>query len=652
MSKNNSNADQKNAPILMPSSKALMCSADASETLRCLIEPVANATPVKLDALSSLLAANQWQREKPYPGTCQLILRIAFFFDGTGNNREADEATDEHSNVARLFKAHPLTKAQEGLYAFYIPGLGTYFKDVGDPGTDSKGAAFGSFGEKRLAHAMKQLEDTIAFHGASKIAEIRIALFGFSRGAALARAFANRIYAHCKYGTKGYHWGSINKPCSIYFMGLFDTVASVGLPASTSDLSYEIASKSLTLDEGLARRRKGYLQTGLDNIAFGAQPGADPTQAVYDGHMSWGNELAIPPIVSNVRHILAMNEMRNSFPADTVAMSRALPPGAYEMVCPGVHSDVGGGYRPGEGGKSVRAELMLSKIPLRQIYDYACAAGVPLLSLDNPLIKRDFIYEQALADRYNAVIATAGRSHATLGAAILAYTKLGFRARFFSLRRRMKAHKNRETTPYEKMVAAQEEQFAREAREQQARLKVLQDRFHAAKNEEDAAYLEWTRNASVSPFMPNTEDLKAYESAKARTAQAEEAYLRELAKYNTLPTHQGELLAALEVYDRNLLQDVETLKQLAKDGRKMRPHYAALLQAYDDEFIHNRGLDAERDKLVIEFFENFVHDSLAGFAKDATLPSDPRCYYIGGDDELKYANNEPVLTGDDVQQVA
>lgn len=41
---------------------------------------------------------------------------------------------------------------------------------------------------------------------------------------------------------------------------------------------------------------------------------------------------------------------------------------------------------------------------------------------------------------------------------------------------------------------------------------------------------------------------------------------------------------------------------------------------------------------------SFVHDSLAGFAKDVTLPSDPRCCYIGGDEELKYANNRPVET--------
>ena len=35
--------------------------------------------------------------------------------------------------------------------------------------------------------------------------------------------------------------------------------------------------------------------------------------------------------------------------------------------------------------------------------------------------------------------------------------------------------------------------------------------------------------------------------------------------------------------------------------------------------------------------DQYVHDSLAGFAKDETLPSDPRCIYVGGDDEYRFA---------------
>jgi hypothetical protein len=67
---------------------------------------------------------------------------------------------------------------------------------------------------------------------------------------------------------------------------------------------------------------------------------------------------------------------------------------------------------------------------------------------------------------------------------------------------------------------------------------------------------------------------------------------------------------------------------------RLRPHYKALLEAYEAEFKHNKGL---RDEKIIAFFDEYVHDSLASFAKDATLPSDPRVIFIGGNKRLEYA---------------
>jgi hypothetical protein len=81
------------------------------------------------------------------------------------------------------------------------------------------------------------------------------------------------------------------------------------------------------------------------------------------------------------------------------------------------------------------------------------------------------------------------------------------------------------------------------------------------------------------------------------------------------------------------------------DGRSkrpeipLRPHYAGLIEAYEAEFTHNRGLlSGHPDALA--FFEHHVHDSLAGFAKDATLPSDPRVVFIGGDTRSQFAKGQ------------
>jgi hypothetical protein len=67
----------------------------------------------------------------------------------------------------------------------------------------------------------------------------------------------------------------------------------------------------------------------------------------------------------------------------------------------------------------------------------------------------------------------------------------------------------------------------------------------------------------------------------------------------------------------------------------LRPHYKAMVEAYVNEFVENKGLT---DEAVISFFDHYVHDSLAGFGKDATLPSDPRVVYLGGDEKYQYAS--------------
>ncbi len=635
---------------------ALGTSAAVSETLHSPIEPTSHAPrggPSHGEQAQAIEARLQ-NRCPAY--TCKVALKLAFFFDGTGNNLDADEATDEHSNVGRLYKSHPDNDPSIGLYRFYVPGLGTYFPDIGDVGDDD-GLAFGKHGEQRLDKAMQWLKETIARHPAEKIIDIRLSVFGFSRGAALARAFARRIAAACVETDGGHVWPSAGKVLSIEFMGLFDTVASVGAPASTGSLSIAIAKKWTPLDKGLDQRRAGVAMTGLNDIAFGERAGADPTQAVYDGHMSWGRNLRVPSVVKQLTHLMAMHEVRNSFPAETVWDGKTMPVGAVEMVYPGVHSNVGGGYRPGESGKSLASLFMLSKLPLRKMYDDARRNGVPLLPLDNPRIKGDFEYDQALTDRFNATCAATGWSHGNLGTAILAHMRTYYRWRFGKIKLKLAAEAAGQRLEQEREIAKQEQVFAGEARGVagaeglQARVQRLETdpTRRAAEKDMDNKKAAWLASVQQNPGASDRRARASYEDAKRHYDNVSDPYLQARGKLRTLPAHSGELLGALDAYDHHLLKDVQTLKALQTDRatRKrpstLRPHYKALLEAHDDEFIHHRGIDPERDKLVIEFFDNFVHDSLAGFARDATLPSDPRCYYVGGDNELKYADLRPVF---------
>ena len=119
----------------------------------------------------------------------------------------------------------------------------------------------------------------------------------------------------------------------------------------------------------------------------------------------------------------------------------------------------------------------------------------------------------------------------------------------------------------------------------------------------------------------------------------------------------------ITMYDAQLLADARAIERACNfvlPGRSkpdpairanLRPHYKGLLAAYTNEYVLGQGLTDEK---IIAFFDNHVHDSLAGFAQDATLPSDPRVIYLGGDEKYKYAGiqvqehsplsiNEPTL---------
>jgi hypothetical protein len=274
---------------------------------------------------------------------CRLYVKISVYFDGTGNNlyNELKKPIEKQalSNVARLFLAAIDDKSQDS-FPLYIPGVGTPFKSTFSDLDEDKGGvlgmAFGKGGEMRLQDALLRFSEVLNIKygaGAMKhIPVIQVNVFGFSRGAALARAFVLRLLQEqCENGdsSDGVVWKSYfgtRVPLQINFLGLFDTVASVGGPKL---------------------------------------------------HADWAKDLRIPPAVKRCVHLVSGHEVRQAFPLDSIALNGEYPSNSEEVVYPGVHADVGGGYYPNEQGRSAE----LAKLPLREMYLEALKAGVPLLSL-------------------------------------------------------------------------------------------------------------------------------------------------------------------------------------------------------------------------------------------------------------------------------
>lgn len=383
---------------------------------------------------------------------CAIPVQVGLFFDGTNNNmyRDRDGVRTgvpdpktkqpgpiankplkpeecSHSNVVRLFEAYPGDKRESGFFRYYIQGVGTPFKEIGEPTESQNGKAFAKGGQPRIvwgllqvlnaihstnhennkpllsdievgklaqdyeqkvgredhnsinegpsnivtakqwfAPHIKKLEAALAARPKPRIPTVTVSVFGFSRGAAEAVSFCHAFDALLEGGKLA------GIAASISFLGVFDTVASVGGSASIG--------KTLPL------------------------PGA-----LFDGHWAWANCILkpLPGCVLAGVHYIAAHEQRMNFPVTQ------LQGNIEEFFFPGVHSDVGGGYAPGDQGKGRGTQAaMLSQIPLAHMYKAARQAGVPLtpFSLLEATRQDDFQVDAQLASAWNAYTAALGKS--------------------------------------------------------------------------------------------------------------------------------------------------------------------------------------------------------------------------------------------------
>lgn len=303
--------------------------------------------------------------------SCKKPVWITCFFDGTGNNYIDDgngsiiESEVSYSNVAKLWAfAHPRVDVGNRTHSFYIQGVGTPCLEVGDTGggiDKATGMSSANKGQARIDWMLQRIKVTVDSYMPT-VSCINIAVFGFSRGAAEARAFVRQIAQQCKQQGGNLFWvnsgGAPSLPkLTIYFLGLFDTVASVGFGGSRLEKALGFSASSTIIVPVLGPLMAGAIRA-MD----------------CGGHAAWANDLRIPAYVQQCEHYIAGHEVREKFPCDSVRENTLLPSNCREIVYPGSHSDVGGGYRTGE--QEDRSNE-LSRIPLCNMYLTAYAAGVP-----------------------------------------------------------------------------------------------------------------------------------------------------------------------------------------------------------------------------------------------------------------------------------
>ncbi|MEB2417239.1 phospholipase effector Tle1 domain-containing protein [Citrobacter sp. R-1.5.2] len=283
----------------------------------------------------------------------EITLTIGVFFDGTGNNAvntqnmlkaytaghynlddpEAESIlakcasenfglsgsgatsyTGYYTNIhwlSTLYKKTLSGNDSDVQAGIYIDGIGT---EAGKP--DSKlGQGFGisdtgvvAKTDKAVSMLADSIQDVLEVVGKKQadgkliVRALQFDIFGFSRGAAAARHFANRIQSEdpaiisaIRQGVTGSDFNG-SPAGKTRFIGIFDTVAAIGTPVNgLNPHSADTGDVKLTLRPGVAEK---------------------------------------------VFHITAANECRFNFALNSVK------PAWPELALPGVHSDIGGGYLP------------------------------------------------------------------------------------------------------------------------------------------------------------------------------------------------------------------------------------------------------------------------------------------------------------------
>lgn len=268
-----------------------------------------------------------YARQQPRRYTDRLGL-LLLAFDGTNNS------APNNSNIWKLSQAYA--------------GPSYYHKGPGDSFSFSWDAVNAASARQIQANQWQSLLDGIQLAKNQQQRSVPIDLLGYSRGAALARDFANQIVANTNSGWFSYNdpiRGNISICIDLRFMGLFDTVAQFGI-VNSANANYNFKISDAWL---------------------------------------W------------VAHAVAANEYRALFPVISIMAENNT--NTIEVPFIGAHADIGGGMllddnmQPIENGD-------LSDVALNWMFWQASAALVPLAELKPT---EQFISNAILHDERSAI---------------------------------------------------------------------------------------------------------------------------------------------------------------------------------------------------------------------------------------------------------
>ncbi|KZV71102.1 hypothetical protein PENSPDRAFT_418968 [Peniophora sp. CONT] len=324
---------------------------------------------------------------------------IVLCFDGTSN-----EYGTENTNVVKFYSLLKKDRTNEQI-CYYQPGIGTYFQ----PGVVSPILHWWAAGlDMAIAWYLSQhVLDGYKFLMQNYNVGDKVCIFGFSRGAYTARALAGMLHkiglllkdndAQLSFAYKLYKSEDPDsvplamgfkrtfcRPVPIEFIGVWDTVASVGvltrrsLPFVTTNTTIKTFRHALALDERRARFRASYYHRPTDQAVQAPMSRADTM--MRDARSRWKRVFHR----EKGRSLKVVHRMINDHQLPDANDDAIFTTNVKEVWFAGCHGDVGGGSTPDTD------DFALSDIPLRWMVREAMQAQCGLI-FDNSELTRNNI---------------------------------------------------------------------------------------------------------------------------------------------------------------------------------------------------------------------------------------------------------------------
>jgi hypothetical protein len=339
-------------------------------------------------------------------------------------------------------------------------------------------------------------------------------------------------------------------------------------------------------------------------------------------------------MVERCVHYVAAHEVRDSFPLDSIRDGKHYPPNCFEVVYPGVHTDVGGGYAPGEQTRALEDRDKLSQIPLLHMYRAARETGVPLRSLDGTGAKVRAYFDLspktiALYDAYRKRVQARG----PIETAIAEHLRQLYIARSY-LAKTMNDAAARARLPRAKKVlsdAGNEKAF----RKQDEQLKLItagglalstaMSRVAAKKREGRTLTLRECALAS------------AYENA----IEKPESITEQLARVDFFDKQKDEELKRITAGGSALSTAMSRVAANKSEGRDLTPRECTSASAYESAI--KIAKPTTEQQALVDFFDYLVHDSVAGFGLDFSKLQNWRITYFG---DVSYVPDRSLAQAD------